>query len=181
MPKVSKPKSPKTTARKRTTSAVEPTQGRADLAWDTQKEHVRDARNHERPIAQRLLSGHDGTVLQYGPTRGYRPLLESALHVLACRGVQATLEQLIVTSGSQQGIDLIARVLVSPGDVVLVELPTFTGAIAAFKNVQAELIGASGATSLSVTKPCSSIHFSTSSPLISASMWPLISTQGESG
>ena len=55
--------------------------------------------------------------------------------------VHATLEQLIVTSGSQQGIDLIARVLVSPGDVVLVELPTFTGAIAAFKNVQAELVG----------------------------------------
>ena len=55
--------------------------------------------------------------------------------------VHANLEQLIVTSGSQQGIDLIARVLVSPGDVVLVELPTFTGAIAAFKNVQAELVG----------------------------------------
>ncbi|HEY9467427.1 MAG TPA: PLP-dependent aminotransferase family protein, partial [Vicinamibacterales bacterium] len=51
------------------------------------------------------------------------------------------LENLIVTSGSQQGIDLIARVLVSPGDVVLVELPTFTGGIAAFKNAQAELVG----------------------------------------
>jgi 2-aminoadipate transaminase len=46
-----------------------------------------------------------------------------------------------VTNGSQQGIDLIARVLVSPGDVVLVELPTFTGGIAAFKNAQAELVG----------------------------------------
>ncbi len=55
--------------------------------------------------------------------------------------MHATLEQLIVTSGSQQGIDLIARVLVSPGDVVLVELPTFTGAIAAFRNAQAELVG----------------------------------------
>lgn len=94
-----------------------------------------------REISTALLDGHDADALQYGPTRGYKPLLESALHVLACRGVHATLEQLIVTSGSQQGIDLIARVLVSPGDVVLVELPTFTGAIAAFKNVQAELIG----------------------------------------
>jgi 2-aminoadipate transaminase len=94
-----------------------------------------------REISARLLDGHDADTLQYGPTRGYRPLLESALHVLECRGIHATLEQLIITSGSQQGIDLIARVLVSPGDVVLVELPTFTGAIAAFKNMQAELRG----------------------------------------
>jgi len=94
-----------------------------------------------RDISTGLLDGHDADTLQYGPTRGYRPLLEAALRVLGERAVHATLEQLIVTSGSQQGIDLIARVLVSPGDVVLVELPTFTGAIAAFKNMQAELRG----------------------------------------
>ena len=92
-------------------------------------------------ISVGLLDGHDANTLQYGPTRGYKPLLETALGVLESRSVRATLEQLIVTSGSQQGIDLIARVLVSPGDVVLVELPTFTGAIAAFKNMQAELRG----------------------------------------
>jgi 2-aminoadipate transaminase len=94
-----------------------------------------------RDISTGLLDGHDADTLQYGPTRGYRPLLESAMRVLECRSVHATLEQLIVTSGSQQGIDLIARVLVSPGDVVLVELPTFTGAIAAFRNAQAEMVG----------------------------------------
>jgi 2-aminoadipate transaminase len=94
-----------------------------------------------REISTGLLDGHDADTLQYGPTRGYKPLLESALDVLESRSVHATLEQLIVTSGSQQGIDLIARVLVSPGDVVLVELPTFTGAIAAFRNAQAELVG----------------------------------------
>jgi 2-aminoadipate transaminase len=94
-----------------------------------------------RDISAGLLDGHDANTLQYGPTRGYRPLLETALGVLERRNVKATLEQLIVTSGSQQGIDLIARVLVSPGDVVLVELPTFTVAIAAFRNMQAELRG----------------------------------------
>jgi 2-aminoadipate transaminase len=92
-------------------------------------------------IARELLESHDGSALQYGPTRGLKPLLEQALAVLEARGIHTTLEHLIVTSGSQQGIDLIARVLVSPGDVVLVELPTFTGAIAAFKNAQAELVG----------------------------------------
>jgi len=94
-----------------------------------------------REISDGLLDGHDEGALQYGPTRGYAPLLEAALHVLESRGIQASTEQLMVTSGSQQGIDLIARVLVSPGDVVLVELPTFTGAIAAFKNMQARLVG----------------------------------------
>ena len=92
-------------------------------------------------ISASLLDGHDGNALQYGPTRGYAPLLESLIGVLEARGIHATPDRVIITSGSQQGIDLIARVLVSPGDVVLVELPTFTGGIAAFKNAQAELVG----------------------------------------
>jgi 2-aminoadipate transaminase len=94
-----------------------------------------------REIAGELLSGADPQVLQYGPTRGYAPLLESIIPVLAARGITATPDQLTITSGSQQGIDLIARVLVTPGDVVLVELPAYTGAISAFKNAQAQLAG----------------------------------------
>jgi 2-aminoadipate transaminase len=94
-----------------------------------------------RGIANELLTGSDGSVLQYGPTRGYRPLLEAILGVLDARGIKAGLDEVMVTSGSQQGLDLAARVLISPGDVVLVELPTYTGAIAAFKNMQASLVG----------------------------------------
>ena len=94
-----------------------------------------------RDIAAGLLSGADSDTLQYGPTRGYGPLLEAVGALSAERGIRATRDQFLITSGSQQGIDLIARVLVSPGDVVLVELPTFTGGIAAFRNAQAQLIG----------------------------------------
>jgi 2-aminoadipate transaminase len=94
-----------------------------------------------RDISSTLLNGADADALQYGPTRGYPPLLDSIVGLLAARAITATKEDLLITSGSQQGIDLIARVLVSPGDVVLVELPTFTGGIAAFKNAQAELAG----------------------------------------
>ena len=94
-----------------------------------------------REITSELLGSGDAATLQYGPTRGLRPLLESILGILDQRQISSTLEELIITSGSQQGIDLIARVLVSPGDVVLVELPTFTGGIAAFKNMQADLAG----------------------------------------
>lgn len=94
-----------------------------------------------RSIAAELLTGSDGSVLQYGPTRGYRPLIEATLDVLERRHISAALENVLITSGSQQGLDLVARVLVSPGDAVLVELPAYTGAISAFTNAQAVLVG----------------------------------------
>jgi 2-aminoadipate transaminase len=92
-------------------------------------------------IAKELLSGRDESVLQYGPTRGYTPLLEAVGDVMSRRGAPTTLDRLVVTTGSQQGLDLVARVLLDPHDVILVELPTYTGAISAFRNVQAELVG----------------------------------------
>ena len=94
-----------------------------------------------REISASLLNGSDSDTLQYGPTRGFAPLLDAIVDLSAERGIASTRDDLLITSGSQQGIDLIARVLVSPGDVVLVELPTFTGGIAAFRNAQAELVG----------------------------------------
>ena len=97
--------------------------------------------NELRDISASLLTGSDPDALQYGPTRGYAPLLDAVVGLLSERGITATTDELLITSGSQQGIDLIARVMVSPGDVVLVELPTFTGGIAAFRNAQAELVG----------------------------------------
>ncbi len=92
-------------------------------------------------IARELLAGGDPSVLQYGPTRGYRPLLEAIAGIMGERGAPTVPERLLVTTGSQQGLDLVARVLVDPGDVVLVELPTYTGAITAFRNVQAQMVG----------------------------------------
>ena len=92
-------------------------------------------------IAHELLSGAHASALQYGPTRGFRPLLESIAGIMERRGVAPGLERLLVTTGSQQGLDLVARVLLDPGDVVLVELPTYTGAITAFRNVQAHMEG----------------------------------------
>jgi 2-aminoadipate transaminase len=92
-------------------------------------------------IARELLSGADGTVLQYGPTRGYHPLLEQLVAIMKSRGVTSAIDRLLITTGSQQGLDLVARVLLDPGDVVLVELPTYTGAITAFRNVQAHMEG----------------------------------------
>jgi 2-aminoadipate transaminase len=92
-------------------------------------------------IAAELLTGKDPSVLQYGPTRGSKLLLEAVLEILASRGITASMDDLTVTTGSQQGISLIGNVLLDPGDVVLVELPAYTGAIAAFKNTGATLMG----------------------------------------
>lgn len=100
------------------------------FAWDA----VRD-------IAQSVLDGSDPSVLQYGATRGYRPLVEALPELLAERSILATPEEVLVTNGSQQALDLSARTFVDPGDVVLVELPSYTGAITAFRNAQARLVG----------------------------------------
>jgi 2-aminoadipate transaminase len=94
-----------------------------------------------RSIATELLASRDGSILQYGPTRGHRPLLEVIAGIQRTRGIATAIEDLLVTTGSQQGLDLVARVLIDPGDVILVELPTYVGAITAFRNVQATLIG----------------------------------------
>lgn len=100
------------------------------FAWDT-----------FRDVAQAVLDGSDGSVLQYGPTRGFRPLVEGLTEILAQRGIAAVPEDILVTTGSQQALDLCARVFIDPGDVVLVELPTYTGAIAAFRNAEASFVG----------------------------------------
>jgi 2-aminoadipate transaminase len=88
-----------------------------------------------------LLARRDGNVLQYGATRGYRPLIEQIIAHVDAKGIRTTAEAIVVTTGSQQGLDLVGRVLIDPGDVVLVELPTYSGAIAAFHNLQAALVG----------------------------------------
>ena len=92
-------------------------------------------------IARELLAETRGPVLQYGPTRGFRPLREAVMDLMSARNVSAVDEQIIVTTGSQQGLDLVARVLLDPDDVILLELPSYTGAITAFRNVGSSLVG----------------------------------------
>jgi 2-aminoadipate transaminase len=92
-------------------------------------------------LTRELLASRQSAVMQYGPTRGFAPLVQTLVGELAFRGIAAEPANVIVTTGSQQGLDLAGRVLLNPGDVVLVELPTYSGAIAAFHNLQARLVG----------------------------------------
>lgn len=109
-------------------------------------DHTMFAWDEYRAIASDVLSSRDASVLQYGPTRGYRPLLESLVGVLQHRSISTTTEGLLITTGSQQGLDLVARLFLDPGDVALMELPSYTGAILAFRNALGTLAGVRGGT-----------------------------------
>lgn len=75
-------------------------------------------------------------VLSYGDSEGYLPLRREISRQMAGRGVEVDPDQILVTNGSQQGLDLVGRALLDPGDVVLVEGPSYFGAMQAFDAYQ---------------------------------------------
>jgi len=93
-------------------------------------------------ISARVIRERGRFALQYGPTRGQSALVEAVADILHTRGIDGcSTSQIVMTTGSQQGLDLIARVILDPGDVALVELPSYIGGIIALHNAQAELVG----------------------------------------
>ncbi|WP_171016155.1 PLP-dependent aminotransferase family protein [Ramlibacter sp. 2FC] len=96
-----------------------------------------------RAAANQALAEEPGGALQYGATEGYNPLREQLAAFMAGKGVPGLApEGLIVTTGSQQALDLIGKTLISPGDKVIVEAPTFLATIQCFRLYGAQLIGA---------------------------------------
>jgi 2-aminoadipate transaminase len=83
-----------------------------------------------------------GGVLQYGATEGYNPLRAELSRFMANKGVTVTPDGLIVTTGSQQALDLIGKTMISEGDNVIVEAPTFLATIQCFRLYGANVIGA---------------------------------------
>jgi DNA-binding transcriptional MocR family regulator len=92
--------------------------------------------------ADAVLSNNPGPVLQYGATEGWGPLREQISHFMAGKGATVAPDGLIVTTGSQQALDLIGKTMISPGDKVIVEAPTFLATIQCFRLYGAHLIGA---------------------------------------
>ncbi|MBK9237627.1 MAG: PLP-dependent aminotransferase family protein [Rhodoferax sp.] len=89
-----------------------------------------------------LGGGGAGAVLQYGATEGWQPLRERLSAFMAAKSAAVAPEGLIVTTGSQQALDLIGKTMISPGDKVIVEAPTFLATIQCFRLYGAHLIGA---------------------------------------
>jgi DNA-binding transcriptional MocR family regulator len=95
-----------------------------------------------KEASQKALTEEPGGALQYGATEGYEPLRTQLSSFMKTKGVDVDPSGLIVTTGSQQALDLLGKTMISPGDKVIVEGPTFLATIQCFRLYGAQLISA---------------------------------------
>jgi len=93
-----------------------------------------------REACCKVLEHQPNLALQYGATEGYEPLREMVARHIARYGIRARSENVLITSGSQQALDLIGKLLINAGDRVLVEAPTYLGALQAFNVYGADYV-----------------------------------------
>jgi 2-aminoadipate transaminase len=91
-------------------------------------------------VTQRIATESCAKALQYGPTEGLPETKACIADVMAAEGMRADPEDIIVTTGGQQVIDLVVKTLVDPGDVVVAEAPTYPGAVPTFYSYQADVV-----------------------------------------
>lgn len=91
-------------------------------------------------IAKDVLEKHGAKALQYGPTEGYQPLREAIAKRMEKVHVNVSSEDILVISGSQQGLDFAGKIFINPGDKIIVENPSYLGAINAFRAYEPEFI-----------------------------------------
>jgi 2-aminoadipate transaminase len=91
-------------------------------------------------VLSRLAAADSARALQYGPTDGIAAVKDAIVTVMAAEGVDVGTEDILVTTGGQQVIDLVCKTLVDPGDVIVAEAPTYPGAVPAFSAYQADVV-----------------------------------------
>lgn len=91
-----------------------------------------------RDLTDEVLTSDGRAALQYGPAEGYAPLRAFVAEMLTRRGLPSTPEEILITNGSQQGLDLAARALLDPGDRVVLESPSYLAAIQVFDTLEAD-------------------------------------------
>ena len=94
-----------------------------------------------RKAIQAVLRRDGVDAMGYGDRTGYPPLRETISHILASQGVPTHPDSILITSGSQQAVALVAHLLLRPGDVVLVESPSYIGVIDLFRSMDVRLLG----------------------------------------
>jgi len=87
-----------------------------------------------------VLQDYGAQALQYGTTEGYLPLREQIARHSARYGIEVTPDNILITSGSQQALDLLGKIFINPGDRILVESPTYLGALQAWNAYGAEYV-----------------------------------------
>ncbi|WP_046113310.1 aminotransferase-like domain-containing protein [Aquincola tertiaricarbonis] len=93
-----------------------------------------------REATARVLADHPQEALQYAASEGFAPLREWVAAQLATQGMKCDADQVLITTGSQQGLDLAGKVLLDPGSTVAVESPTYLGALQAFAPYEPEFL-----------------------------------------
>jgi GntR family transcriptional regulator/MocR family aminotransferase len=88
-----------------------------------------------------VLRRQGPSAFAYGNRAGYPPLRETVAHILSAQGIPTSTDEVLITSGSQQALALVAQVLLRPGDVVLMESPSYIGAIDLFHSLDVRLLG----------------------------------------
>ncbi|HEU4598889.1 MAG TPA: PLP-dependent aminotransferase family protein, partial [Solirubrobacterales bacterium] len=88
----------------------------------------------------RIAQESAAKALQYGPTEGFEETKDCILEVMGAEGMLPDPDDIIVTTGGQQAIDLVCKTLVDPGDVVICEAPTYPGAVPVFCSYQADVV-----------------------------------------
>lgn len=91
-------------------------------------------------VVSQLILTNGAEALQYGSGQGHPKLREQICDVMALEGIRANPDDVIVTTGSQQALDLISRIFIDPGDVVLVEAPSYVGALGTFRQYEAQVV-----------------------------------------
>src|SRR3990170_7850866 len=94
-----------------------------------------------KAITKQVLDREPHMALQYGPTEGDARLREELVRWMAKDGIRVTRDQVLITSGSQQGLDVIGRVFLNPGDLIAVERPSYIAALQVFRMYRVEMIG----------------------------------------
>mgnify|MGYP003471927461 CR=1 FL=1 len=94
-----------------------------------------------RKVLQTVMRRDGIAALDYGEHNGHAPLRESIAHILASQGIQTRPENILITAGSQQALSLVAQLLLKPGDVILVESPTYSGALDLFRALDFKVVG----------------------------------------
>jgi len=93
-----------------------------------------------REACERVLSQDGKVALQYAASEGYAPLREWVAHDLLKQGMTVSPDQVLITTGSQQGLDLVAKILIDAGSRILVETPTYLGALQAFTPMEPTVV-----------------------------------------
>src|SRR3954462_9950063 len=91
-------------------------------------------------LLSKLAASDSARALQYAPTEGMAAVGEAIATVMAAEGMDVDPEDVLVTSGGQQVIDLVCKTLIDPGDVIVAEAPTYPGAVPAFSAYQADVV-----------------------------------------